>query len=689
MNITKCIILVFVLATTITPEAVGGDSRDSRIDSLRRRLQREQNDSTRVELQIDLSRLEHRKTHHEDDCIGIAALAMEKAATLANTTLYAKGLDNLGLLYRYHHRYAQALRLHMKAFDLIEHEAAPPLSKMIYANNTGVAARHNGDNDIAVNYYLKSLAIATRADDEKNMEIASNGLGIALMSLPGRGEEALDYLHQALEIAKGAGNKRGQAMNYFSIGGYYDKVGQHDKARGYFRELQLLNEEMDDENGMAISLQAIGNSFLTEGNDLPAAQSYFRQAQQRFKEVGNDVGEAQTLNSLGEIFFRNQQLTQALSFFRQSMEVGVRLNNKRLIKNSAEMMSRIYEEQHNTSEAFNYFKIAQLYKDSLALMEQETAIMAIKTRYDFESKETEIELLTKDKTLREAQLKSSALIIYLMAGVLILLLGLIFFLVRIRRIRRKAIMLIEAQKRDKLKAQYEKSVMEAEMIATRMQVNPHFMFNSLNAIKFMIQSNENAKAMGYLVTFSRFIRSVLETSEQPVHTVATELRLLEGFLRLEENRFDGDFSYRVSDEVEQWADRKTLPALLLQPFVENAIWHGLLASERSDKRIAICSRSDANGIVITIEDNGVGFVKSAPSRDGHTSMGHRITDKRIELYNSNFPDHIEWHIESIADAEGQPSGTRVQLIIRIDAHHDSDRNEPNEPLITEIITETT
>src|SRR5690606_33032656 len=134
--------------------------------------------------------------------------------------------------------------------------------------------------------------------------------------------------------------------------------------------------------------------------------------------------------------------------------------------------------------------------------------------------ETEIELLTKDTMLKEARLRSSGLIIYLMSGLLIFLLGLIFFQVRIRRIRKKAAALIEEQKHDKLKAQYEKSLMEAEMIATRMQVNPHFMFNSLSAIKYMIQSNENAKALQYLVAFSRFIRSVLETSEQPVHTVA-------------------------------------------------------------------------------------------------------------------------------------------------------------------------
>lgn len=680
MDVTKYIALSFILITSVTSGIDRGALSDSLLDSLQRLLQHEQNDSVRVELQIKLSRQRHRTSHNEDDCLGVAAAAMKKAATLDNILLYAKSMDNLGLLYRYHQHYAKALPLHMKAFDLIENEDTPSLSKMIFANNAGVAARHNGDNDIAVNYYLKSLVIAERAGDKKNMEIASNGLGIALMSLPGKSEEALAYLHRALQIAKDAGNTLGQAMNYLSIGGYYDEIGQHGKARKYFRELELLNGDLGDENGMGITFQAIGNSFLKEGSDLTAAQFYLQRARERFEKVGNEIGVAQVLYGLGDIHFRSQRLTQALVYFRQAMDVGVRLNNKHLIKESAEIISRIYEDQHNPVDALEYYKVAQLYKDSLALIEQETAIAAIKTRYDFESKETEIELLTKDKLLQKAQLRSSMLIIYLMSGLLILLLGLIFFQVRIRRMRKKATALIEAQKRDKLKAQYEKSVMEAEMIATRMQVNPHFMFNSLTAIKYMIQSNENAKAMAYLVTFSRFIRNVLETSEEPVLTVAAELQLLGHFLKLEENRFDGDFSYRITDEVEHWADRKAIPALLLQPFVENAIWHGLLPSERRYKRIAISARSDITGIVIVIEDNGVGFVPKAPSVDGHTSMGHSITNKRIELYNSSFSDHINWRIEPMTDVNGNLSGTRVELIIRIDACS-FDRREPAIPLI--------
>src|SRR5690606_10555585 len=117
-------------------------------------------------------------------------------------------------------------------------------------NNTGVAARHNGNFDVSVEYYLKALSIAEKEQNQKNQEIANNGLGIAMMNIPGREQEALAYLRRALEIAKASHNTLGQAMNYLSIGSYYDEIGDHQVARDYFFELKRLNNKMDDTNGI-------------------------------------------------------------------------------------------------------------------------------------------------------------------------------------------------------------------------------------------------------------------------------------------------------------------------------------------------------------------------------------------------------------------------------------------------------
>lgn len=635
------------------------------LDSLELLLKNTPVDSAYVENQLTVSRLYHRQNQHGDRCMKLAAEAVQHAVDLGDIYLYAKALDNLGLLYRYHQYYAQAIPLHQKAFDLTEMLDIPPLSKMIFANNTGVAARHNGNFDVSVAYYLKALSIAEKEQDAKNQEIANNGLGIALMNIRGREEEALAHLRRALEIAKASDNTLGQAMNYLSIGSYYDEIGNHKVAREYLFELKRLNNEMDDKNGIAITLEAIGNSYLMENKDLQTARAYFERSLQLYKQLNNPLGQATVLTSIGDVFRQRGQLNQALAAYFQAYEVSDELQHYSMIQHTATAISSAYERQGNTKQAFTYYRIAQQYKDSLALHQQEIAISALKHQYDFESKEAQIELLTKDKQLADAKLHRRNLVIFVMCGLFAAILGFAFFKIRMRRLKGKADELIKRQKDARMKALYEKNLMEAEIIATRMQINPHFMFNCLGSIRFLIERSENERALNYLVNFSGFTRRVLEISHRPVHRVSDELKLLAQYLKLEKNRFDDSFSYQIKNEMEQWEERDVIPALLLQPFVENAICHGLSPSNRKEKCLQITAKTGAAHIQLMIEDNGVGLTDCETVQTGHTSMGHKITDKRINLFNASYQDHIQWRIENLLDPDGKVGGTRVQITIFI------------------------
>lgn len=635
------------------------------LDSLELLLKNSRVDSAYVENQLTVSRLYHRQAQHGDRCMELATEAVQHAVNLGDTYLYAKTLDNLGLLYRYHQYYAQAIPLHQKAFDLTEMLDIPPLSKMIFANNTGVAARHNGNFDVSVAYYLKALAIAEKEQDDKNQEIANNGLGIALMNIPGREQEALAHLRRALEIAKASNNKLGQAMNYLSIGSYYDEIGSHEVARDYLFELKRLNEEMDDTNGIAITLEAVGNSYLMENKDLQTARAYFERSLQLYEQLDNPLGQATVLSSIGDIFRQRGQLNQALAVYFRAYDVGKDLQHYAMIQHTAAAISSAYEQEGDPKQALNYYRIAQQYKDSLALHEQEIAISALKHQYDFESKEAQIELLTKDKQLANAKLHRRNLVIFVLCGFFTVILGFVFFKIRMRQLKSKADELIKKQKDARMKALYEKNLMEAEIIATRMQINPHFMFNCLGSIRFLVERGENERALNYLVNFSAFTRRVLEISHRPVHRVSDELKLLAQYLKLEKNRFDDCFSYEIKNEMEQWEERDVIPALLLQPFVENAICHGLSPSRREEKCLQITAKSGAAHIQLLIEDNGVGLPAGETVRTGHKSMGHKITNKRIDLFNTSYQDHIQWHIENLLDTDGSIGGTRVQIAIFI------------------------
>lgn len=154
---------------------------------------------------------------------------------------------------------------------------------------------------------------------------------------------------------------------------------------------------------------------------------------------------------------------------------------------------------------------------------------------------------------------------------------------------------------------------------------------------------------------------VLETSQKPLSTINEELELVRYYLTLEENRFNDNFSFSIENKIDEELNDIFLPTLLLQPFVENAIWHGLLPSENEQKTVKIQVSSHKLGTLITIDDNGVG--RRTKTNRQHKSMGNKITHERIQLFNKNYANSIIWDIIDKTDEEGNPLGTCINLII--------------------------
>src|SRR5690606_26699638 len=215
-----------------------------------------------------------------------------------------------------------------------------------------------------------------------------------------------------------------------------------------------------------------------------------------------------------------------------------------------------------------------------------------------------------------------------------------------------------------LQTEYEKNIAQAEMLASRMQVNPHFIFNSLNAINLLIQKAEMKKASQYLVTFSRFVRMVLEIPKCQVISLDEELKLIKYYLNLEEKRFNEGFDFRIdTSEADDISDIR-IPPLLLQPFVENAVWHGLLPSRKENKRLTIKITKTASYLKIVIDDNGVGRMKSKlkSADNSRESMGMDITQKRIEQFNKSYDCQI--NLEIIDKHPVNAAGTTIVLTIQ-------------------------
>ncbi len=220
----------------------------------------------------------------------------------------------------------------------------------------------------------------------------------------------------------------------------------------------------------------------------------------------------------------------------------------------------------------------------------------------------------------------------------------------------------------RIQAEYEKNLIQAEMLATRSQLNPHFLFNSLNAIHLLIQKRESTKAGQYLIILSRFFRMVLELPKSKSISLSEEIKLLKYYIRLEERRFQDDFHFNIKTIEEEELSRIKIPPLILQPFVENAIWHGLLPSEKQEKSLQITVDKTEEKVYIFIEDNGIGRGHRHLSSDcdkvkGKKSMGMKITKKRIENYNKSYDYQIALNIIDKKSKSGNRMGTKVVLTI--------------------------
>ncbi|MGB3947026.1 MAG: two-component regulator propeller domain-containing protein [Bacteroidia bacterium] len=227
--------------------------------------------------------------------------------------------------------------------------------------------------------------------------------------------------------------------------------------------------------------------------------------------------------------------------------------------------------------------------------------------------------------------------------------------------------IINIKNRERRKTELNKRIANIESQALRAQMNPHFIFNTLSSIQHYISNNNTDEALKYLSKFAKLMRKIMENSKQPMITVAEEVNALNLYLELEIMRFDKKFEYAIviDSEIDQNYDR--VPSMLIQPYIENAIVHGLLPKQGAGK-ITIELQKQHDTILCLIEDNGIGRENSKQfkkNRVAHKSMGMSITQERLDILNAGFNSNISCEITDLYD-KGQPAGTKVRLIIPLE-----------------------
>jgi ligand-binding sensor domain-containing protein len=223
------------------------------------------------------------------------------------------------------------------------------------------------------------------------------------------------------------------------------------------------------------------------------------------------------------------------------------------------------------------------------------------------------------------------------------------------------------KKEEKLKSDFRQQIAETEMKALRAQMNPHFIFNCLNSIQKYILQQDHFAASQYLTRFSRLIRLILDHSNQDVIQLAGEIEMLKLYVEMEQLRFENrfDFAVQVADDIDP--QLAAIPSMLIQPYLENAIWHGLLHKDEKGLLLLRFSRSGENTLQVMIEDDGVGRAMAAKLKSKQVlkkkSYGMQITEDRIAIINRTQYSNATSAVTDLFDAGGRASGTMVVLQI--------------------------
>jgi sensor histidine kinase YesM len=237
---------------------------------------------------------------------------------------------------------------------------------------------------------------------------------------------------------------------------------------------------------------------------------------------------------------------------------------------------------------------------------------------------------------------------------LLLIVGVVFILLLARKSK------IESELKEVI---YENQLNRAELSSLRAQMNPHFIFNCLNSIRLLTEKKDTEAASAYLEKFSQLIRNNLEQARSDYNTLRFEIQTLELYLQMESLRIKDKVDWQIEYEEEMDLDSIEIPSMFLQPYVENAIWHGLMHRNTRGK-LWISMKEADDHLVVTIEDNGIGRKASAAINAGreksHNSLASRINEERIaKMGMGNVSGKVD--IFDLYDEDGSASGTRVLI----------------------------
>jgi len=504
--------------------------------------------------------------------------------------------------------------------------------------------------------YQRLLDQAEKKNDTGKIIDTRSSLG-RVSGEKGDYSKALNEYEKVLDLEESRQNTTGVIHTNKAIGEVFEKQNKNREALEFYSRSEELARHADDAKSVISASKNIKEVYRKEGR-IEDELSLRLRSLSEYERKNNLSAAGEEYNQIATLYLKQNNPEKALEYLNIGLTTSIEGNDSVGISRNYLLISEAHRMRSDYRNALRYYEKYVGLTDTLRRDEQAKLTGQIKLNEELSLRQKKIEFLEKDLELNNQELtllyqerKLQRLLIYFLTA-LILMLGITGFVIfRISRKRRKMNLMLALR-------------------SLRAQMNPHFIFNALNSVNSFIAQSDERAANKYLADFSRLMRDVMENSEHDFIPLSTEIRILQLYLNLEHTRFKEKFRYELHIDPSLDMDAVFLPPMLVQPYVENAVWHGLRYLDKPGF-LNVSFTQEEQGLLIKVEDNGIGRQKSQELKTANQktriSTGLKNTANRVRLINELHQTSVKI---SVSDPENG-NGTIVQIIVPISQYESS------------------
>jgi sensor histidine kinase YesM len=587
-------------------------------------------------------------------------------------TMLANALNGMGAFFLDENNYDSSGFYLQKALSLSEKIRYP---RGIYTSlgNIGVIEYRNSRLLPALEYYQRALEAAEGNNDERmaaitlsnigelNIVIGNTGLGIKqLLQSAAKLEEFKDTLtlisvHIRISLVYADLKEKEKSSSFL------EKAMQQCRLK-----LSAANLKLNEKVILKVYMRHIlfnQSIQLKEQGELGKSLAILKQLSQEMKDIGGGREKIYYEYQIAVIYFEMEKHREALEYCNSTLALLKTTDSiPDIFADLYELRAGIYEQSGMTATALADLKMSKKIREGIFNDEMLSKTQALIAKQAADQKNREITYLTKEKLTYKW--------LVAIAGIAVLVAGLALFLIlRSRKLQKKLLTQksqITLNEKELENNRLQIQLFELEQSALRAQMNPHFIFNSLNSIQHYVINQDIQGANKYISMLGSLIRLTLEYASKKEILLAEELLYIEKYINLEKMRMQDKFDYSITVDEAVHPDYVSIPPMLLQPFIENAIKHGVKYLEDKKGEIDIAVLPVKGGLKYLVTDNGIGREVTARYKtsvtNGHQSKGINLSEMRVALLkNQDVNPTIE--IIDLKDAAGNACGTQVIIIL--------------------------